>query len=186
MRRSPLKPYTQGKLDSLCGPYAVVNAIHYLCGPLQREEAVSLLISILHQLRGNYDPVNRLEEGTGVMEMRWLMKSVCRDYPIRSKRSLLRNRERGDRTLWEEIECFLRETSGVVLIDFECVDHGHWTLIRAISANTLTLFDSNGRQYLRRRSCATVGEKVERPYTFHPSTAYFLYSEEKGAKGGPL
>lgn len=178
MSRRLRKPYKQGSLDSLCGPYALVNAIHYVCGPLGRDKAVSLLISLLHELRLSYDPVSRLEDGTGIMEMRRLMQSVHLNHPIRWKRPFAKQANIGGKAVWAAIARFLRETGGVVLIDFECVDYGHWTVIRKISATTLTLFDSNGRQYLRRQCCKVVGEQRDRPYTFQPSTAYFLWHDD--------
>ena len=54
------KPYRQGDLDGLCGIYAIINAVSFLCPEMDRETARDLfrvLNERLRRVRGTSDVI---------------------------------------------------------------------------------------------------------------------------------
>ena len=63
------KPYQQGDLDGLCGVYALVNAVDYLCGPLSHRKARQLFQQILTHLEARAPLASRCTHGIVINEI---------------------------------------------------------------------------------------------------------------------
>ena len=57
------KPYQQGSLDGLCGIYALVNAVDFLCGPLSSLQARTLFRQILLHIESKGSLADRCTHG---------------------------------------------------------------------------------------------------------------------------
>lgn len=65
-----IKPFIQGSLDNYCGMYSVVNAIHYLCGPISLATGNELLYESLKFLEVKRTAAERIIDGTTGREIR--------------------------------------------------------------------------------------------------------------------
>lgn len=69
-RRVVPPPFQQGELDSLCGPYSLVNTVRYLRSPFPQADGVRLLKRILRRLELQHPLLRRITYGTDQTEWR--------------------------------------------------------------------------------------------------------------------
>ena len=188
-------PYRQGELDGLCGVYAVVNVVHYLCGPLTQLQARRLFEELLEYLEANRPLTTRIHEGTLPLEIgRMFTHVVMPRYPIARSKPFHCRKNLSLETFWGALEAFLEPSGRIVLSNVNGV-YDHWTLIRAASPRALLTFDSDGLHRLNRIFCMTgsEAEALEREsfdeqdgespiqgvhHIFYPQFAFFLSLSE--------
>ena len=149
-----LKPFQQGHLDAYCGVYSVINAVHHLCGPLATDEADRLISKVMKFLEDSRPAVCRLIKGTRFREILKVFDHVViKHYPIHRLKPYSRNKDVTLDMLWCDLGNFLNANNGIVILGISGL-HGHWTLVRKITANSLLLFDSDGLHRLSKRCCS--------------------------------
>jgi hypothetical protein len=168
------KPYRQGDLDGLCGVYALVNAVDYLCGPLSLPKAKRLFEQILTYIESNSPLAFRCTAGTTINEISSILKYViCNQYPIRRYKPFhlqpVVSKERYIKTLSD----FLEQPNTIVFLTlYGPLDH--WTLVRKITAKTLVTYDSCEIHYVLRSSCSMISDEVKKYYWLMPTHTYLL------------
>jgi hypothetical protein len=170
------KPYQQGDLDGLCGVYALVNAVDYLCGPLSHRKARQLFQQILTHLEARAPLASRCTHGIVINEIAGILKFViCQHYPIQRYKPFHRqpwvNQQRYLQTLRE----FLQQPNTIVLLALEGY-HGHWTLVHQITNKTLMTYDSSEIRYVLLSSCSMISDPVEKRHWLMPAHTYLLKS----------
>jgi len=170
------KPYQQGDLDGLCGVYALVNAVDYLCGPLSRRKAIQLFEQILTHLEAKAPLASRCTNGIVINEIAGILKTViCQHYPIQRYKPFHRqpwvNKSRYIKTLRE----FLQQPNTIVLLALEGY-HSHWTLVHQITDKTLMTYDSSEIHYVLINNCSMISDKVEKGHWLIPAQTYLLQS----------
>ena len=158
--RRRIRPLQQGDLDGLCGVYAIVNAIRWLCPTLsegQSKELFGALIDAREQ-RPMRRPLSFVHRGltrvglarmvdTAIIwaanvpalyiEAEWLAP------PERRRDSLAK--------VWQRLERQIGP--GAVAIVGLGKASDHWTVAVEASPRQLTLLDSDGMSILRRERC---------------------------------
>lgn len=152
------RPYRQGHLDSLCGLYAIVNAIDLL-HPLDGWTADGLMCRLVEHVEKKGALGGAILGGIGAA-MIWRLTKIAADYVGKEEgaRVAVERPFRGHRVA--STEAFLDDLDnqltggGVALI---CVagkfELAHWTVARRVTPHTLQLHDSAGMRFLRRTSC---------------------------------
>jgi len=172
-----LQPYEQGHLDSFCGPYCIVNAVHLVCGPLTRRRATQLLMDILRCLDQRVDMVERVEWGFTVRELAGAMRHVVDGhYPLRRRKPFHGRPQVGLDVYWQTLQAFLQDQQGAVITAIGG-RMDHWTVIRDATDRSLLLFDSDGRVQVRRRHCVMAADASSalHRYVLVPTHTYFLW-----------
>ncbi len=148
-----IRPYRQGHLDSLCGIYAIVNATRLALASMKCEKFADyghffdFLIARLHARRLLYDT---MANGLSSPGMSWLLSQADRwlarkyDVRLRYRRPFYRHTA-PHRKIIRSIKRHLSEpnTSAIIVINGHPPDL-HWTVVKNITAMSLTLFDSDG------------------------------------------
>src|SRR5215210_6644069 len=137
-----LQPYRQGRLDGLCGVYALVNALRLLC-PRLDEDACERAFCALIRARAR-QAASPLAVISGGLSRRELLKLIgpwqrfaAREFGVTLSVSRLKGAER------------------------------HWTVAHAATERTLRVADSSGLRVIFRSQC-TVGRTSLR-YQLRPS-----------------
>jgi hypothetical protein len=164
-----MKPLRQGKLDSLCGIYAVINALQWcvLFNDAHRRELFSIMVKKLEGERylskaltgGTYKKhVNRMLDSTVPFIQKHWKKEVVAERVFTSPPSDIRAYWKGIQDFMEEEDAYKR----VVLIGLDG-KHRHWTCIKHASAKRFTLYDSGELKHIDRKRC-TLGATVSKPH----------------------
>ena len=173
------KPYLQGRLDAYCGVYSMVNAVHYLCGPLSSEQASSLLIKLMEYLEPNQTAFKRLTNGTSFKEIvRAVDHCITRQYPIKKTKPFSRNKGVSIDDVWREISNFLATHKGIVILGMGG-KHEHWSVVKKTTPTSLLLFDSVRLSRLSKLHCSTQ-ESDEAVHVLKPTHVLFLWVTRPG------
>lgn len=167
-------PYQQGQLDGLCGVYALVNAVDYLCGPLSTKEAQQLFFAILKHLEDKPPLARRCCDGLVINDLAGVLNSVvCKHYPIKRYKPF--HRQPGiDKTRYlQSLQTFLHQPNTLVLLALEGY-YSHWTLIHRITDKTLRTYDSSGMRYVLKSSCSMVSDLPKKRHWLLPTHTYVL------------
>ena len=171
-------PLKQGDLDGLCGIYAIINSVRLLCAEVSRELLARLFKGLVRALKRVLDkPLVTVWAG---MEWRTLLflvdhciAYVRRTVGIRLRATLppkfVRRAASVDR-MWSELDKGLSRNRVAIL----CIEGAisHWTVVHAVTSETLRLFDSSGRHILRRSYCSVSGQRKR--FQLDPKTIVFI------------
>lgn len=169
------RPLQQGQLDSLCGVYAVLNAVNYLHGPLRQTRLKLLFELSLRQLATQRGVIERMiRYGTIGRDLSGLLQLVNQHYRIdRRKPFHLQPTIEWER-FWFQCRQFLRHPHTIILIAIGGT-HEHWTLVYRMSAHTLYLYDSCQMKRLAKRHCQMAHEPLQtKAHHIYPTHTYFL------------
>lgn len=179
MKRRRFKPFRQGQLDGLCGPYSLINAVHYLVGPINNDQATDLLRAILQYVEERRGSPWQPNEGMLTDQLERILRDVVLPrYPIRRRRVARRRREMNARGFFTRIARFFDQTGGVVLSGYEGVD-SHWTVFVSVTRRTIVVFDSGSRRFIRRSSCTTNRSSTRHRVILYPTCSYYLWRVEE-------
>ncbi|MFN6951201.1 MAG: hypothetical protein ACK4NE_01200 [Albidovulum sp.] len=161
MRDRPV-PFQQGSLDALCGVYALVNAVSYLCPALDGCDARTLFARLLRKIgRVRRKALKSLREGLTLSQVRRLLKvarkRVERRFDVRLCVQRIRHKVRDApqlSSLWRELR--RRLGSGSVAIVGIGGLEAHWSVAIRAGRTWLKLIDSDGLAALKRSTCAVV------------------------------
>lgn len=177
-RRHRAKPFRQGQLDALCGPYSIVNAVHYLLGPLPRPAAGALLSDILHHIAPKNCSLVDLKSGTSTRQIhRALRDVVLTRYPIKRKLVARTRKEVNGAGFFTKLSHFFDSTGGVVLTGFDGIET-HWTVLCGVKQHSIVIFDSCSMRYIRKASCTTNRAKSGYRYVLYPTCSYYLWRDD--------
>ena len=151
-----LHPYAQGRLDGLCGVYAIINAVR-LAAPLDHQLEHGACEQLFRQAVSLIDPLYLLRTSLvwGFTRQRWqaLLNRLSR-LPIAGGRAIVITRLTGPSvaSLHELlIERAIRAHRPVLGLLRGTYDH--FTVVSGYTPTRLILFDSWGYHWVERRSC---------------------------------
>lgn len=145
-------PYTQGRLDALCGLYALINAIrvvHAVAEPLSGQSCRSLFRTGAEVLAANKRTRAVICDGMTAGAQRRLLKALTL-HPILERRRPLKLADAKEKLKAEGIGQLVRSTverGAVLLVSLEG-RLSHHTVITGISAKKIILCDSIGMQFV--------------------------------------
>jgi hypothetical protein len=153
-------PFTQGDLDGLCGVYAVVNALRFLCREMDHDTCRHLFRALVQSLEDEARaPFSMVSNGLHTRTLRALVRRA-----IAYARSHLRiflimrrlpKQARGPRfdDLWATLADAL-DGQQVAILGLGGT-HSHWTVAIRVTSRTIRLFDSDRMVLLHRARCTT-------------------------------
>ncbi|MCF8074026.1 MAG: hypothetical protein K9K66_10800 [Desulfarculaceae bacterium] len=171
-----LRPWGQGSLDSLCGPYSLINALMLVKGPLGTAEAAEAVWRLLDALPGGRPVAQVWHEGAGPSDMtRMIRRCLARRYSVKVTRPFYGQPKISLSAYWERVTEFLNDgPHRAVVLVMDGADYSHWTVAHAATRDHLELFDSWGWKRLLRRECTTATLKANRPVLLYPDNTFFL------------
>lgn len=150
-------PDQQGNLDSLCGIYAVINAMN-LVYPMRRQDRVLLFKHLITTLRRDEYVVMALLSGTYKRHMN-IMLAAAAGHMFRQQkapvtvRTLFRSCKGVSMEMYfKKLEEFLKQKNCAVIINL-MGRLNHWSCVREITKTSLLLEDSYGYHYVRKSTC---------------------------------
>lgn len=167
MSRNLIKPLRQGGLDSLCGVYAIVNAVRLALAPedrLTRDDALALYATLTEELARLGDLHDAVTDGIEAglewplakHAVRYLREECQIDVDVR--RPFSGRKAMSLAATVKEIARMARDGTAVIL---EVREWGcHWTVVRGVTEKSLLLLDSAGVKTIRLATCQ-VGGRAE-------------------------
>ena len=177
MQKHRRKPFKQGRLDAFCGPYALINAIHILCGPLTRQQASDSLYECLHRLERHSKTLDRLLHGTGIRELQAVLPQLVEKYDVRYQRIYQTQKNIGVKQLWMCLKAWLESMEGVLLIRLQTHEYDHWSIVTKITDQQMILFDSCNRYRIQRCYCVLRPPKTSAETRLFPTQIVGLWVE---------
>lgn len=179
--RQRLKPYLQGDLDALCGPYSVINALRIVHGNLGKTKCKELLAKCGSLLEENGRSIGVLRNGVYLWGMCFLMREVVQvDYPVKVHRPFARKAKIPLNTLWERMSGFLGEGQEyrAIILALQTPFIDHWSVAWRVSQSALYLCDSDRLKRFQRKRFGVAGVDEDRPNTLFPAYMFFLERRE--------
>src|SRR4051812_31717908 len=166
-----LEPYRQGRLDGLCGVYALINALRLLC-PRLDEDACERVFCALIRARAwqKCSPLTVISGGLSRRELLRLIgpwqRFAAKELGITLSVSRLKVSEPTLRGIWRGL-CRVLDGKIVAIVGLDGIKR-HWTVAFKVTERTLRVAASSGLRVIFRAQC-TVG---------HTSLRYQLRSSE--------
>lgn len=200
-------PLHQGRMDGMCGIYAVINGVSVL---VQNRISTSELSDLFKELvlalyRRNHrrrptgsSPIDFIWEGTNVHDISLLLRT-SREFLQELGIDLVWSRPLQGKArpatlgqYWERLrESFDRhEGKCIAILDYnfdgQYGEEGHWTCVEKITARTMRLLDSSlslhiPKGVLRKGSCTLGNKTARRPYRLFPHNVYLVHARPRKA-----
>lgn len=179
-----LKPLRQGELDSLCGLYAILNAVRLSAAGAGRrlswDEAADLFTSLICAAEDTAGATTVACCGIRTKVLRKLLTAAVAHVSdevglsIKVTRLVLPNERPSFRRFVQRIDQAAREPGSSIVLGVEG-QLNHWTTVDAVSSRSLKLFDSDGHKRLRLARCRMKYEAPgsrKRDVVFSPAAAF--------------
>src|SRR3954452_8468342 len=165
-----IRPYRQGRLDGLCGLYALVNALRLLCPRLDEDACERVFYALIKaRTRQTTSPLAVIAAGLSRRELLQLIgpwrRFAARELGVRLTVEQLKVSEPSLRGIWCSL-CEVLDGKSVVIVGLDGIER-HWTVAYAATERTLRVADSCGMRMILRAQC-TVGRTSLR-YQLRPS-----------------
>ena len=155
-----IEPFRQGELDSLCGIYAVLNALTALCPDFDGELGAVIFRKMVKVLGTTADrPLAALHVGMSQDLVQAMLDVGCRevervlDVKIRSRPFPTFDEHPTLGALWSCLQGELSHKQ-VAILGVSGADE-HWTVAYAVTDKVIRLVDSQNWSVLRRGRCTT-------------------------------
>jgi hypothetical protein len=154
-----LQPYRQGRLDGLCGAYALINALRLLCARLDEDACERAFCALIRaRARQTSSPLAVISGGLSRRELMQLIgpwqRFAAREFGITLTINRLKVSQPTLRGIWRGLGRALDGTS-VAIVGLDGAER-HWTVAHAATERTLRVADSSGLRVIFRSQC-TVG-----------------------------
>jgi hypothetical protein len=164
------KAYRQGRLDGLCGVYALVNALRLLCPKLDEDACERAFCALIRaRARQKCSPLSIISGGLSRQELLSLIglwqRFAVREFGITLTVSRLKVPEQTLRGIWKGL-CRALDGKSVAIVGLDGVER-HWTVAHAATKRTLRVADSCGLRMIFRSQCTTGTTRVR--YQLRPS-----------------
>jgi hypothetical protein len=176
-----IHPYQQGSLDSLCGPYAIINSLRALGKVRTNSEAEEVFKKILVELERKYPLSELLTDGVDIAKIDLVLDrvvaaeySVCVSRPFASQL-----KDYNFQAIVDALSIFLKEKRGIVFFSLDG-HFNHWSLINRVTKSSFLLFDSDeGRRLSFKNTHIEVTKPLgsKRVHYVDPFYFRFLWTE---------
>ena len=169
-----MQPFKQGDLDGFCGVYSVINAVHYICGPLSLKCRSRLFRLFLEYLEPRHSLLERAD-GDGVLlnELSGMLNIALKYHPISRQKRFHKQPDIPFEDYWTQCQEFLTEPNSIILICLEGM-HSHWTLVHKMTDSQMYLFDSSNLKQIHKRHCQMSLDEEDKPHYFYATHTYFI------------
>lgn len=171
--------FQQGDLDMLCGVYSVINIIQLL-SPKRKSESKKMFRKILRSLeKSKHQNLSRtMTTGLTFKDMKQLFsifltnESICWELPFSRKHKPDINQ------YWTTLmQLLISHKRSCVFIRLTGT-YNHWTIIRAITENSITLYDSDKLLRIHRKNCGIKGRDTNQAHVLWPTNTVLIYRIE--------
>src|SRR3954451_18842208 len=157
-----IRPYRQGRLDGLCGTYALVNALRLLCPRLDEDACEAAFCALIRaRARQAASPLAVISGGLSRSELLQLIgpwqRFAAKEFGVTLTVSRLKVPEPTLRGIWRSL-CRALDGQSVAIVGLDGIER-HWTVAYAATERTLRVADSCGLKVIFRSQC-TVGQTV--------------------------
>src|SRR4051794_17136555 len=154
-----LQPYRQGRLDGLCGAYALINALRLLCARLDEDACERAFCALIRaRARQTSSPLAVISGGLSRRELLRLIgpwqRFAARELGVTLTVDRLKVSQPTLRGIWRGL-CRALDGQSVAIIGLDGAEQ-HWTVTYAATERTLRVADSCGLRMIFRSQC-TVG-----------------------------
>src|SRR3954447_26401947 len=180
-----LNPYRQGRLDGLCGVYALINALRLLCPRLDEDTCERVFCALIRaRARQKCSPLAVISGGLSRRELMQLIgpwqRFAAREFGITLTINRLKVSQPTLRGIWRGLGRALDGTS-VAIVGLDGAER-HWTVAHAATERTLRVADSPGLRAIFRSQCTVSRTSVR--YRLRPS-AVLIIRRETGRQERP-
>lgn len=162
----------------LCGVYSLVNIVQLL-SPKSKIKSQKLFFKMLRHLEKNkhQNLSITITNGLSFKDMKQLFKvffkaeNLCWELPfhIRDEPDL--------NQYWNVLLNLLKVNKKSCVFIRLRGTHNHWTIVRAMTENSLTLFDSDGLSRINRRNCCIQSIESNKSHLLWPRNTVFIYKK---------
>ncbi len=171
-RRRP-KPYRQGTLDSLCGIYAIINAIRCVQGDRHtRLKGRELFAMVLRHAERQIPLAQLITEGIEPTPLWRTAKAAIREFnathgaSIKVDRPYLKTPPMSIEALHAAFAEEFKTTPHVFIVSLEG-KYDHWTVVYRVTGRSFMLCDSDGLHRLGSDQCTTDADKLKNHHQIH-------------------
>ncbi|AML50414.1 hypothetical protein [Falsihalocynthiibacter arcticus] len=159
-----IEPYQQGDLDSLCGLYAIINALRVLHAPnhhLTKRTCMTLFTNGIDALAADSSRKDAVYNGMKIARQRRLAKVLLSSSSLRGRPRATLKPALSHITKVEELDQILREriAGREVLLALFDGRISHHSVIVGCSPTRIYLFDSDGMQFVLKRNLRFTGHR---------------------------
>ena len=166
-----LNPYRQGRLDGLCGVYALINALRLLCPRLDEDACERAFCALIRaRARQTASPLAVISGGLSRRELLRLIgpwqRFAAREFGVTLTRQSAKGVGADPARHLAGLVSGARWQESVAILGLDGIER-HWTVAYAATKRTLRVADSCGLRAIFRSQC-TVGRTSLR-YQLRPS-----------------
>jgi len=178
-----LNPYRQGRLDGLCGVYALINALRVLCPRLDEDACERAFCALIRaRARQKCSPLAVISGGLSRRELLKLIgpwqRFAAREFGVTLTVNRLKVSDPSLRGIWRGLRRAL-DGKSIAIVGLDGAER-HWTVVYAATERTLRVADSSGLRMIFRSQC-TVGHTSLR-YQLRPSEVLVLQIKGRSTK----
>jgi len=171
-----LLPFEQGKLDSLCGLYGIVNAERKINNSTTHQSQF-LFNRMIQYLEKKKVLSAMLVNGMLLKHIKPILNNVVGERVPYQRMPFAGMPNPDLTTFWNTTTDFLSEgDKRAVLVCFSGY-YEHWTVIHDITDRQIQLFDSNSWRFINRSNCTTTTSTTRRRHQILAAQTYFLWNE---------
>jgi len=150
------KAYRQGRLDGLCGVYALINALRLLCPRLDEDDCERVFCALIRaRAQQKCSPLTVIHGGLSRRELLRLIgfwqRFAIRELGITLTISRLKVSEPTLSGIWKGLGRAL-DGQSVAVLGLDGLER-HWTVAHAATKRTLRVVDSSGLRRIFRSQC---------------------------------
>lgn len=172
----PIKPYRQGDLDGLCGIYAVINAVCLISDNIKIEPLQDIFHKTIKLQIKHRKSVTFMVNGISQAKVARLMQRIIKpNFNIKYSRPYKTRKELSVPELWSSYSDYLNGSDKrCIIICYETKTYGHWSIVQAMTAKRLYLFDSSERVIINRRHISTTTLSDTTPILIDFTATFYL------------
>ena len=152
--------------------YSIVNS-SLIIHDLSQDASQEIFEEIISYLDSSKNLARIITEGLSINDIGEILNNVSlkinKEMPFKGKPQTSLNE------FWCYIQDFLNHPGRAVLLGLGGV-HDHWSVVKSMSDNRITFFDSDGISFINRTQCSTQEPTVKRKHKIYPTHSYFLSS----------
>lgn len=167
--------YQQGELDMLCGVYSLLNIIQLLC-PKSKIKSQKLFFKMLRHLEKikHQNLSKTITNGLTFMDMKRLFNVFLMPENLTWGMPFRRWEESDLDQYWDTLKHLLESKNACCVLIRLTGTYNHWTIVKAMTENTLMLFDSDGHSRINRGNCC-MSTRSHKPHILWPKQTVLIY-----------
>ena len=173
-KKARIVPLQQGHLDGLCGVYSIINATRCVIGALSDEEGKNLFLKIVKYLQERKNGLDFFVDGITIKDIGGTLRDVVEPtFPIKREKPLEKKPGLPLDEFWDHMRDFLAVPNHAIILGLTG-KYDHWTVVKSITKNRLSLMDSDRLFWLNKSSVTTGEPNKNYTHGLPPTMAYYL------------